>query len=94
MINKSSVNFVGIEPWNIELRCKLLNLIGKSLDLSGLSESVLEVLELFGAALLLDTLALGNQMIDEDTDLSHVLLEVATSGHCRGTDTHSTWGHS
>jgi hypothetical protein len=59
MINMhgSSVNFVGVKPWDVELRCEVLNLLGEGGDLGRLSESILEIFELLATTLLLDFFA-------------------------------------
>ena len=73
-MQSSSINFVGIEPWDVELRCKVLNLLGEGSNLGRLSESILEILELLASTLLLDFFAHTDEGVKEDADLAHVLL--------------------
>ena len=73
-MQSSSVNFVGIKPWDVELRCKVLNLLSKGSDLGRLRESILEILELLAATLLLDFFAYTDKRVKEYADLAHVLL--------------------
>ena len=73
-MQSSSVNFVGIKPWDVELRCKVLNLLSEGSDLGRLSESILEILELLAATLLLDFFAHTDEGVKEHANLVHVLL--------------------
>ena len=70
----SSVNFVGVKPWDVELRCEILYLLGEGGDLGRLCESILEIFELLATTLLLDFFAHTDKGVKENADLSHILL--------------------
>jgi hypothetical protein len=73
-MHESSVNFVGVKPWDVELRCEVLYLLGEGSDLCRLGESILEILELLATTLLLDFFAHTDKGVKEHADLAHILL--------------------
>jgi hypothetical protein len=88
----SSIDFIGIKAWDVELAGEIFYLLSELCDFSRLAEGILEILKLLASAVLLNLLAYPDEVIDEGTNLAHVLLLIATGCDCRGADTYTTWG--